>query len=79
MVTTSYSFTMEAGVLESQYGSISYEPGDYLVIPTGVIWRIVPDEGVEQRMLVVEAYGHVIPPKRYLNHYGQFLEHAPLL
>ena len=65
------------GVLESQYGSLCYEPGDYLVIPTGVIWRIVPEEGVEQRMLVIEAFGHVIPPKRYLNHYGQFLENSP--
>ena len=65
------------GTLESQYGNLSYRPGDYLVIPTGVIWRIVPDDGVEQRMLVVEAYGHVVPPKRYLNNYGQFLEHSP--
>ena len=65
------------GVLESQYGTLRYRPGDYLVIPTGVIWRIVPDESVDQRLLVVEAYGHVTPPKRYLNNYGQFLEHSP--
>ncbi len=65
------------GLLESQYGIIRYRSGDYLVIPTGVIWRILPDEGVEQRMLVVEASGHIEPPKRYLNQYGQFLEHAP--
>jgi homogentisate 1,2-dioxygenase len=65
------------GVLESQYGLLRYRPGDYLVIPTGVIWRLLPDVGVEQRMLVVEAYGHVVPPKRYLNNYGQFLEHSP--
>jgi homogentisate 1,2-dioxygenase len=65
------------GVLESQYGVLRYRPGDYLVIPTGVIWRLVPDAGVPQRQLVVEAYGHVTPPKRYLNNYGQFLEHSP--
>src|SRR5207237_7291399 len=53
------------GVLESQYGLLDYEPGDYLVIPTGVMWRILPEQGVEQRMLVVEAHGHVAPPKRY--------------
>ena len=68
-----------SGVLESQFGLLRYGPGDYLVIPTGVIWRIVPDEGVEQRMLVVEAFGHVTPPKRYLNHYGQFLGKLALL
>jgi homogentisate 1,2-dioxygenase len=65
------------GVHESQYGTLDYGPGDYLVIPTGVMWRIVPESGVEQRMLVVEAFGHVVPPKRYLNAYGQFLEHSP--
>ncbi|MGH2414492.1 MAG: homogentisate 1,2-dioxygenase, partial [Microcystaceae cyanobacterium] len=65
------------GILESQYGILHYRPGDYLVIPTGVLWRILPDRGSEQRMLVVEAYGHIAPPARYLNRYGQFLEHSP--
>lgn len=65
------------GKLQSQFGDISYRPGDYLVIPTGTIWRILPDAEVEQRMLVIEAYGHIEPPKRYLNNYGQFLEHSP--
>jgi homogentisate 1,2-dioxygenase len=65
------------GVLESQFGSLRYGPGDYLVIPTGVMWRLAPDEGSAQRMLVVEAYGHIEPPKRYINRYGQFLENSP--
>ncbi|HET6445992.1 MAG TPA: homogentisate 1,2-dioxygenase [candidate division Zixibacteria bacterium] len=65
------------GVLESQFGEINYGPGDYLVIPTGVIWRFIPEEGVPHRVLSVEANGHVVPPKRYLNNYGQFLEHSP--
>jgi len=65
------------GTLESQFGRLRYRPGDYLVIPTGVVWRLTPDPGSEQRMLVIEAFGHVEPPKRYLNRYGQFLEHSP--
>jgi homogentisate 1,2-dioxygenase len=65
------------GVLESQFGVLRYRPGDYLVIPTGVMWRVIPDEGVAQRMFVIEAYGHIDLPKRYLNNYGQFLEHSP--
>ena len=65
------------GVLESQYGLLRYRPGDYLVIPTGVIWRLLPDPDVDQRMLVVESFGHVTPPKRYINNYGQFLENSP--
>ena len=66
-----------SGVLESQYGTIHYRSGDYLVIPTGVLWRILPDEGIEQRMLAIEANGHIEPPARYINRYGQFLEHSP--
>lgn len=65
------------GVLESQFGNLPYRPGDYLVIPTGVLWRLVPDGGSAQRLLVIEAQGHIEPPARYLNRYGQFLEHAP--
>jgi len=65
------------GVLESQFGHLHYRPGDYLVIPTGVQWRLIPDEGVEQRLLIIEANGHIEPPKRYINRYGQFLEHSP--
>ncbi len=65
------------GTLESQYGTLRYGPGDYLVIPTGVMWRLIPDTAVDQRMLVVESYGHVTPPKRYINNYGQFLENSP--
>lgn len=65
------------GRLESQFGTLPYRPGDYLVIPTGVMWRLVPDDGVAHRILVIEAFGHIEPPKRYLNRYGQFLEHSP--
>jgi homogentisate 1,2-dioxygenase len=65
------------GVLESQYGLLHYRPGDYLVLPTGVLWRLLPDAGVEQRLLVIEAHGHIEPPKRYLNRFGQFLENSP--
>ncbi|MBD2059208.1 homogentisate 1,2-dioxygenase [Oculatella sp. FACHB-28] len=66
-----------SGVLESQYGLLHYRPGDYLVIPTGVFWRLLPNVGVLQRLLVIEAQGHVTPPTRYLNREGQFLEHSP--
>lgn len=65
------------GILETQFGQLRYRPGDYLVLPTGVMWRFIPDEAVEQRMLVIEAYGHIEPPKRYINNYGQFLENSP--
>ncbi|MBD1913863.1 MULTISPECIES: homogentisate 1,2-dioxygenase [unclassified Leptolyngbya] len=65
------------GALETQFGILPYRPGDYLVIPAGVLWRLIPDADVEQRMLVIEAHGHITPPERYLNRSGQFLEQAP--
>jgi homogentisate 1,2-dioxygenase len=70
------------GVLETQFGTLRYRPGDYLVIPTGVLWRVLPQPGASQRiegqrMLVIEACGHIEPPSRYLNRLGQFLEHSP--
>ena len=65
------------GLLESQFGSIEYRPGDYLVLPTGVLWRLIPAVGSEQRLFVIEANGHIQPPARYLNRMGQYLEHSP--
>jgi len=65
------------GRVETQFGDIAYHPGDYVVLPTGTLWRWLPDRVSEQRFLVIEASGHIEPPKRYLNRFGQFLEHSP--
>ncbi|PSK88955.1 homogentisate 1,2-dioxygenase [Murinocardiopsis flavida] len=60
---------------ESSYGAIDAVEGDYVVVPTGTIHRWLPRGAV--RALVIEASGHIRPPKRYLSSAGQFLEHAP--
>ena len=65
------------GRLQTSYGSLPYRPGDYLVIPIGTTWRMLPDAGEPHRVLVVEAAGSVVPPKRYHNEWGQLLEHSP--
>lgn len=66
------------GVLETVFGAIPFEYGDYLIIPASVIHRYVVDESSEPvRALVLETRGHIGPPKRYLSRKGQFLEHAP--
>ncbi|MDX6742391.1 homogentisate 1,2-dioxygenase [Actinocorallia sp. A-T 12471] len=61
--------------LESVYGALEAGPGDYVVVPTGTThrWRV----SGAVRALVIEASGHIRPPRRYLSEYGQFLEHAP--
>jgi homogentisate 1,2-dioxygenase len=61
---------------ESVYGSIAAGPGDYVIIPRGTIHRWRPRDG-GVHALIVEAHGHIRPPRRYLSQYGQFLEHAP--
>src|SRR3954468_2237496 len=63
-------------IIESTFGRLEAGTGDYVIIPTSVIHRIVP-QGRPVRMLTVEATGHIGPPKRYLSVRGQFLEHSP--
>jgi homogentisate 1,2-dioxygenase len=66
-----------SGTLETIFGPIPYGPGDYLVIPIGTTFRLVPDAGSAQRMLWLECPSEIEPPKRYRNDYGQLLEHSP--
>src|SRR2546421_2508684 len=70
---------VEAGTarIESVFGALDVGEGDYVVIPTSVIHRIVPTGDGPLRTLIVEAPGHIGPPRRYLSLRGQFLEHAP--
>lgn len=70
-------FTHEgSGVLESQFGSLPFEAGDYIVIPYGTTWQMKLDTP-DARFLVIESKGAINPPKRYMNEFGQLLEHAP--
>ncbi len=64
------------GRLETMFGPLPYRDGDYLVIPRGTIYRVVP-ESTATRMLVIESASAVEVPRRYRNEYGQLLEHSP--
>jgi len=73
-----------SGVVETIYGALTVGDGDYVALPTSTTYRVVPESrsgaGVPQepvRLLVLEATGHIGPPRRYLAAKGQFLEHAP--
>jgi len=65
------------GVLRTQFGTIAYRPGDYLVIPRGVIYQLDMAGELPQRHLVLETPSHFSIPKEYRNQWGQLLEHAP--
>ncbi|MFC0561225.1 homogentisate 1,2-dioxygenase [Halalkalibacter alkalisediminis] len=64
------------GKVESTFGTLTYKPGDYIVIPIGTIYRVVPDEG-DTKFLVIETNSWITTPKRYRNVHGQLLEHSP--
>jgi homogentisate 1,2-dioxygenase len=63
------------GKVETMFGTLSYRPGDYVVIPIGTIFKVVPDQPT--KLLFVESFSQITTPKRYRNEYGQLLEHSP--
>jgi homogentisate 1,2-dioxygenase len=65
------------GVLESVFGPLAVDTGDYVVIPTSTTHRWVPDADAQLRLLTIEASGHIQTPKKYLTPFGQFTEFAP--
>jgi len=64
------------GYLETIYGRIDFEYGDYLVIPRGTIYKL-HFKGTNNRIFFVESPSPVYPPRRYQNSMGQLLEHSP--
>ncbi|MBV8531172.1 MAG: homogentisate 1,2-dioxygenase [Candidatus Eremiobacteraeota bacterium] len=64
-----------SGAVETQFGELAYRDHDYLVIPTGTIFRVSPS--TPTRILVYECRGAITIPRRYRNEFGQLEEHAP--
>ncbi len=64
------------GRLRTQLGNISFEYGDYLIIPRGMIYQIDFDT-LDNRIFYVESHSPIYTPKRYRNHFGQLSEHSP--
>ncbi|WP_160721023.1 homogentisate 1,2-dioxygenase [Bacillus sp. USDA818B3_A] len=66
-----------SGKLETMFGTISYREGDYLIVPIGTIYRIIPNEQEMTKILFIESFSQITTPRRYRNEYGQLLEHSP--
>lgn len=64
-----------SGTLETTFGTLSYRPHDYVVIPRGTTYRFRPED--DQLWLTFHTPGEIETPNRYRNRYGQLLEHAP--
>ncbi|MCS6894583.1 MAG: homogentisate 1,2-dioxygenase [Bacteroidia bacterium] len=65
------------GELRTGFGIVRFQPGDYLHIPRGTIYQMRFDTP-ENRLFIIESYcGALRFPKRYMNEYGQLMEHSP--
>ena len=65
-----------AGKLRTLLGNILFGPGDYLVVPRGIIYQIRFDTE-KNRLFIVDSFSPIVTPKRYRNEFGQLLEHSP--
>lgn len=62
-----------SGLLETDYGPLHYESGDYLVVPRGVTYRFLPDSNQPNAnfILIFESPSHIKQPDR-----GMMGQHA---
>jgi homogentisate 1,2-dioxygenase len=64
------------GVMHTAYGNLRFGYGDYIVVPRGVIYQI-QFETENNRLFIVESFGPIRYPKRYVSANGQLLENSP--
>jgi homogentisate 1,2-dioxygenase len=61
-----------SGTIETDYGPLTYEVGDYLIIPKGTTHRVVPDSD-ENFFFVIEGSGEFhIPDRGLMGRHAQF-------
>ena len=65
------------GMLESSFGRLPYRELDYIVIPRGTTYRLVPDDPKREDYLILEAQGQFRIPPNYLNPEDQIKLGAP--
>ncbi|MFN2528824.1 MAG: homogentisate 1,2-dioxygenase [Candidatus Baltobacteraceae bacterium] len=63
------------GVLQTNFGQLEYRARDYIVIPSGTTYRMLPT--FPTRVVVWDSIGMVTIPKKYRNGFGQLEEAAP--
>ena len=64
------------GKMLTQYGELKFGYGDYIVVPRGTIYQL-HFETEANRLFIVESFGPIRYPKRYMSKLGQLLEHSP--
>lgn len=51
------------GTIETDFGNLAYEPGDYIVLPRGTTYRVHPD-AEDNFFMIVEAFSEIQPPSK---------------
>ncbi len=65
------------GTLRSLLGDVTFEAGDYLYVPRGILHRFIPTAGANQHWLWVECRGGMHIPTQWRNGVGQLRMDAP--
>ncbi len=65
------------GRMETDYGPLAYEPGDYLWLPKGTTYRVLP-ESADQFILITETREFVLPDRGLMGQHA-FLDPAMLV
>lgn len=63
------------GLLQTNFGELEYRARDYVVIPSGTTYRMLPT--FPTRVVTWDSIGMVTIPKKYRNAFGQLEEAAP--
>lgn len=60
------------GLLRTDYGALRYEPGDYLLVPRGTSYQVLPDSSANMS-LILQTRGEIDFPQRgNIGHYAPF-------
>ncbi len=65
------------GTLRTLLGDLTFEAGDYVYVPRGILHRFLPTPGLAQHWLWVECRGGMHIPSQWRNGVGQLRMDAP--
>jgi homogentisate 1,2-dioxygenase len=65
------------GILRSQLGDLCFTKNDYVFVPKGLLYRMIPTPGVDQYWLAMECHGGMHLPRQWRNEVGQLRMDAP--
>lgn len=66
-----------SGRIRSLLGDLAFDAGDYVMLPKGLLYRLIVDEPAALRVLALEFPGGVGIPARFRNPVGQLRMDAP--